>query len=141
MKKMTPLILTILMLSSFSYAKPGEGRRGGMMKALKQLNLSDAQKEKLKAARAESKGKKDRSEKKQVRELHQKMKELFASNAPQSELKAVHEKINSFRKQRDEQRFQKLMAVREILTLEQRKKFQEIMDEKRMKRRDRRKND
>jgi Spy/CpxP family protein refolding chaperone len=136
MKLLMPMILTaVLCLPTLSMAKPKDGKGGGFEKALKQLELSDAQKKQLKEMRAAHKENKF-SQGKELKKLREQMKTQFVSDAPEAELKAIHTKIKSLRDLKAETRFSKLLAIRKILTVEQRKKFQELqMKPKKAKRR------
>lgn len=96
-----------------------------MKKIMAQLNLSEEQKTQLKEMRKENK-KMPKANGKSMKEAREKMKEKFASNAPESELRALHEEISKLKAEKADKRFNRLMKMRNILTLEQRAKFQEL---------------
>ncbi len=133
MKKLMPLVLAMTFLVP-TITLAGKGKGGGegkeMARALKQLNLSEEQKKKLKEMRKANKEKKFESQG-ELKKLREEMKTKFASDAPESELKAIHAKIKSLRDQKAEARFQKMLTIRSVLTVEQRKKFQELQMGKR----------
>jgi Spy/CpxP family protein refolding chaperone len=63
------------------------------------------------------------------------MKGAFKSNANESKLRSIHSKIQSYRNQMSDLRFEKLLKVRSILTAEQRAKFDELKAQMKEKRR------
>ena len=66
------------------------------------------------------------TEKDKLKELREEMKTKFASDATEAELQATHAKIKELRDKKAESRFKKLLSIRKVLTVEQRKKFQEL---------------
>lgn len=114
------------------FAKSKEAPRAmGMMKVLQQLDLTAEQKEKLKELRKNRKdGGHGKENVEEVRKLRQELKEKFASNASDSELRKINDKMKSLRSSKTDLRFERMMEVRAILTVEQRKKFQDLMEGK-----------
>lgn len=131
---MKKLLLVALLVSSLniiagddsdSHEKRGFRGKGHMMKLMKELNLSDEQKEQMKALRGDSKN--NRKEKrKEIKELKAKLDSLFITDAKDSELIAIHKKIMAIKAEQGESRFEGLLKKRAILTVEQRKKFIEL---------------
>lgn len=134
MNKLLTFFLVGLLFSTFSisdtYAKRGGGK--GMGKILKQLDLSDEQKEKLKAHRETNQGNKEL--RKQVKELREKMKASFDSNASDTELRRVHSELKSIRSQIADKRFEKMLFIRSILTTDQWRKLQAMKEQRKGKR-------
>ncbi len=137
MKKIMTIILFTTFITPFAFAGKGMGK-GGFMKILKQLELTDEQKSKLKEIRKAHKEDKG-SGKEEIIKLRESMKEKFVSNASEAELRTIHNQMKSFRSERNEKRFSKLMKIRNVLTPEQRKKFQELRMENRGNRGNRKK--
>ena len=131
------ILVTIMAFSPLALAKrDGQKGKHGEMKVLKQLDLSDEQKEKIKALRE---GKKDKM--KSLREKAKSDREAFQaameSDSSKSQLKSLRSKmIKSKQAVRDHQ-FNSMLEVREVLNPEQRKKFRELKSEMRGKRRGR----
>lgn len=138
MKSFAVLFLAVAFMAPNVWAESkekgsrGEGR-GGFGKILKQLELTDDQKEALKASRkahkAENKDSKTNS-REELKGLRNELKAKFASDASESELRSLHTKIKTLRSAKAEKRFGKMMNIRKILTVEQRKKFQELQGQR-----------
>lgn len=138
MKLFLVLLLSTAGLQSFAERSGGEGRMG--MKMLKELNLTDDQKEKIKAIRQKHKGDKGEREHygKKIKELKKQMKEKLGSSASSDEIKALRSEIKALKekkKARRAKKFDKMLEIREVLTVEQRKKFQELRQQRKKKRR------
>ena len=115
--------------SSEAFARDGKRKGGGMGKILKQLDLSEDQKEQLKTIRKDNK-KMGKADKGKIKELWGQMKSKFGSDASESEVRALHEQIKNLKMEKMEKRFSRIMKIRTILTVEQRKKFQSLRDER-----------
>lgn len=123
---MMPLILLLGVFLNPIASMAREGKdHGGMKEIMKQLDLTDEQKEKLKSLREENK-KMEKGDKGEIKELWKQMEEKFGTSASESELRTLHDKMKSLRTQKADNRFNRLMKIRNILTVEQRKKFQEL---------------
>ncbi len=101
----------------------GKGRRGG--KFLEQLDLTDAQKAEIETIRQEARENRQ-GRREEMRAARDKMRELYASDASQDELRAQHQETKQLRQTFGEQRFETKLKIREVLTLEQRKKLVEL---------------
>lgn len=130
MSKLPVFVLLSLFLINpqTSFAKK-EGK-GHMKEILSQLNLSDEQKEQLKAARKENK-KLGKGQKEEIKKLWQQMKDKFGTAASESEMRSLHNKLMSLKSEKREKRFNRIMKIRNILNVEQRKKFQQLRMAKR----------
>lgn len=125
-------LATSLSMAPFQYAAAGddasyemsEGKKhkNGLMKKIKELDLSDEQKEKFKAIKERKKASK--AEKKANRQKIKAMKEQlqaeFKGTKSSSELRALHKEIKTLHTRLQEERFNMILEVREILTPEQR---------------------
>ncbi|MBL7665845.1 MAG: Spy/CpxP family protein refolding chaperone, partial [Bacteriovoracaceae bacterium] len=109
----------------------GKGRGGHFKEMFEKLNLSAEQKTQLENLRKGDKDKEGmKAKRQQKKELRKKMDEAFAGNASKEELTKLHTEMQSLRTEADNARFQRILSIREILTPEQRKKFQELKAEK-----------
>ncbi len=95
----------------------------------RELNLTSEQSEKIREIHEEAK--------EDLKDLHQKLKEereemrsLLASNANTNRLRQQHEKIQVLKERFDDQRFETMLDVREILTPDQRSQMSELMLER-----------
>lgn len=132
MKSLRNLTLSLvlpLMFAVPSFAKPGRGQgkdHGGHFgKVCQELNLSPEQKEKLKTIRAAH-----RETIKPLREKKmaavKKLREGFKSGATADSLRATHKELGALHTQMSDARFENALAIREILSPEQRVKFDSI---------------
>ena len=107
MKSFLMLIsLTFLMSAPSSFAR-SEGGKKGMGKILKQLDLTPKQRTQLKEARGEGKSG-DKEKKEEMKELRKQMKAKFVSDAPESELRTLHEKMSELKGKKHTEKFNKL---------------------------------
>lgn len=134
MKKLALMMMVTLFALNTAYAKSErKGKGKGFGKIFKELGLSDEQKEKIKSFRLEGKKSKanHKESKEKIKALREKMKASFASSASESELKALHTELTGLRSQQNNERFEKMLKIRSVLTPEQRVKFQELKGNKR----------
>jgi Spy/CpxP family protein refolding chaperone len=111
----------------------GKGHKKDHKKIFKQLELTKEQKVQLKTMRKNSKGqmKSLRTEKKKVRK---ELKQAMRSNTPDTKLRSLHNEITRLQNKIKDQRFEKMLAIRKILTPEQREKFFDLKSKMRKKR-------
>ncbi len=124
MKNFTVLIAILLglsLISQPSLAKPGKGHFKRMMK---KLELTAEQKEKMKELRKNNPDMK--AKRAEMREVRKKFKEALGSDASKVELTKLHNELQSKKTEIAKIRFEKMLSIREILTPEQRKLFQEM---------------
>lgn len=139
MNKLMISSFLMLLLTSHAYAFGGGKQKGqhgerGFAKILKQLDLSDDQKQKLKEFRKEKK--EDRkSHKGDMKAMHEKMKQAFISGKSEAELKTLHNEIKAQKIEKMDKRFEHMMKIRSVLTQEQRAKFFELQHSMRGKHR------
>ncbi len=100
-----------------------------------QLDLSDAQKAEIENIRQEGENGSSRHE--EAKAAREKMRELFASDASSDELRAQHRANQELRQAAHDERFERKLKIREVLTLEQRRKLAELKSEQRGQRRGR----
>ena len=105
----------------------GKGRRGpGVQRLMKQLDLTEAQQEKMKALRLET-AKKGAQIQADLKVATLELRNLMSQDAPSaSDVKARLQAVNQARGQMMENRVTMQLAVKKILTPDQRKKMKEL---------------
>ena len=136
-KKIGILLLSLFLITEVGAFGRGEKGHGGMRKILKQLELTEEQKVKLKNHRESHKDNKKELRGK-MKDARQRMKSAFTSNSSDSELRSLHSEIKALKSQIADTRFEKMLFIRSVLTTEQRVKFQELKEEKRKNRKGKR---
>lgn len=141
MKRLIPLFLLagLTLMPTALEAKPPlkygferlEARKGRL---IEELNLSFAQQQQLEAIR-QQRQLEMQSLKQRVRDLRQEMEQLMASNASQDQLRSKFQQVQALKNQIAEARFEQMLAMREVLTPEQRAKFNELMLQRRFPKR------
>lgn len=107
----------------------GEKRQGKMMKEMQQLDLSEDQKKKMKALHETH-----RTEMKASRESAKTARDDFSAamqsgDKSDADLNVLHEKMIESKAAQMRQKFQHMLQVRQILTVEQRTKFRGMMQD------------
>ena len=106
--------------------RPG-GKEGGMFD---KLNLSADQKQKMQAVRDRYKD--QVSQRMQaVRQARQELETMMAGTATASEMREKHRQIIGLRQQLEEVQFESTLAMREVLTPEQRSQLAQMMQQRR----------
>jgi periplasmic protein CpxP/Spy len=112
--------------------EPPEGGRGYGSKQrkdfMKDLNLSSEQQTKIKAIRDQNK-QDTQGLREQLKTLHQQMKSLGV-NSTDDQLRQQHEQVKNLRQQLEDKRFEEMLAIRKVLTPEQRAKLAQKMPRK-----------
>lgn len=117
--------------------KSGEFRGNRHDRILRQLDLSDEQKKKLADLR-EANREKSKEARAEMRKKREALEKALDSDASSDELRRLHQDLQKTRIKLGDLRFDQVLAVREVLTAEQRKKFKDLKAEKREKKRHRR---
>jgi Spy/CpxP family protein refolding chaperone len=95
-----------------------------------QLNLSEQQKQKLQAIRSQYKD--QLSQRKQaVRQATRQLRDLIAGNASVEEIRAQHQQVQGLRQQLENVSFESMLATREVMTLDQRQQYAQLMEQRR----------
>jgi Spy/CpxP family protein refolding chaperone len=103
---------------------------GGKLRWMNKLNLSEEQKQKLQAIRAQYK--EQISQRKQaVRQVTQQLRDLMVSNASAEEIRAKHQQVQQLRQQLEEVSFESMLATREVMRLDQRRQYAQLMEQRR----------
>lgn len=129
----------------FSYQTLAQNSAGqmyqnhGKLKLMEQLNLSQEQKQKLKDIHSQYKD--TISQRKQVvRQATKELREMMAGNATANEIRTKHRQVQELRQQLEESTFDSMLAMREVLTSEQRQRFAQLMEQRQQNPRNRRVN-
>lgn len=113
--------------------KPGMGRMGEpgerLLRMADELGLSDAQRNQIQTIFAEAKTANEPLWQ-QMQAAREQMQTLMSSGASQAELQAQHGQMQALRQQMSDRHFSTMMAVREVLTPEQRTQLQEMHSER-----------
>ncbi|MCT7955006.1 Spy/CpxP family protein refolding chaperone [Laspinema palackyanum] len=120
---------------------PGRGsERGGEWAGkegwLEQLNLTEQQQQEIQAIR-------DRYEtqmqatRDQMRQNMERMGQMMGGNTSDNELRNQHNQILQARQQMGQMQFEQMLAIRNVLTPEQRQQFAQLMQERRQNRENR----
>ena len=93
--------------------------------SFQKLDLSDEQKNSLKELRSGDK-ETHKALREKAKAARKKMAEAFKNDASESILRSSYSDLKSIRSQLADSRFEKKLAIRKILTTEQRKKFNKM---------------
>ena len=118
--------------------RPGHGGRGDRAdRLMEELDLTDEQITQIRAIRE---GARDqmRTLHDNLRAEHEVMHSLMAGDATEVDLRAQHEKVQTLHREAANQRFETMLATREILTPEQRAELAELVEQRRTERREQR---
>ena len=104
-----------------------KGDRGQKMgKLLQQLDLTSEQSQQIETiqeqSRSDAQGLKER-----LQTQHQEMRSLMASDADIEQIREKHQETQELHQQLSGNRFETMLQIREVLTLEQRSKMAELM--------------
>ncbi|MBD2178318.1 Spy/CpxP family protein refolding chaperone [Pseudanabaena sp. FACHB-1998] len=104
-------------------------------KMLKQLNLTPEQLKKLKEVRDRDQGKM-RELAQQSRQANKELRDLMAGNESNDALRTKHNQVLTLQQELQKQHFERMLAMREILTPQQRSQLNEMMSKNRNRMRD-----
>jgi len=126
--KLSSLLLVVFLLlptAGFARGRGGDGEQ----RILKQLDLTKEQKEQLSKMRESSKEefKRLRTERKQIRN---ELKEAFMNDKSDSELTAIHKKMQDLQTKMGDLRFNKVLKIHNLLTKDQRAKFYQLKEQR-----------
>ncbi len=127
MSRISKVFITVMIMSLSLNAMSAGKERGKHRKMgiMKELDLSAEQRKELKEFRKSSKESK-KTTRAEIKSLREQMKKSFQSNASESSLKSMHEKLKTLRSNMADFRFNKMLKIRSILTPDQRAKFYEL---------------
>lgn len=109
---------------------------GNEDRLFEQLNLTQAQKQQIQAIRNQYKGQLTQS-RQAVRQAQEELKTLMTGTASANQIREKHRQVLTLRQKLEELQFESMLAMREVLTPEQRKQFGQMMQQRRDNFRDR----
>jgi|UPI000382BBB3 Spy/CpxP family protein refolding chaperone len=126
---------SVIAQNSTNSARPLPSPRGWF----KDLNLTPNQIQQIQAIRKQSRGK--IAQKRQaLRQAQQQLQALLASTASKQQVQDKYNQVRTLRQELADAQFENTLAIREILTPEQRQKFAEYMYKQQQNSRPRRQN-
>jgi periplasmic protein CpxP/Spy len=103
------------------------GKKGeGMQRVLQQLDLTPEQLQQIEVIQEKSKNQ-SQALHQQMQTQHDEMRSLLASDATPEQLQQQHQQAQDIHQQLDDNRFETMLQIREILTPEQRTQMAELM--------------
>jgi periplasmic protein CpxP/Spy len=103
---------------------------GGVGKLVKELNLTPVQIQRLQELRVASKSK-TKERRQALRVAKQELAQLIQGNASTDEIRQKRKQVQALQKDLADDRFESTLAIREILTPEQRMKLHQLMEQRR----------
>jgi periplasmic protein CpxP/Spy len=103
---------------------------GGVGKLVKELNLTPTQIQRLQKLRAAS-GSKTKARRQSLRVAKYELAQLIQGNASTDEIRQKRQQVQVLQKDLADDRFESTLAIREILTPEQRMKLYQLMEQRR----------
>ena len=115
----------------WSHQNKHAGKRGmrGIARLVQQLDLTSEQSEQIETIREQSKTE-NQALFEQLQTNRQQMQSLLTSNADPEQLRNNHQQGQNLRQELDDNRFETLLEVREILTPEQRTQMAELIEQR-----------
>jgi periplasmic protein CpxP/Spy len=107
---------------------------GGVGNLVKELNLSPDQIQRLQQLRTNSQGK-TKERRQALRAAKQELTQLLQGNASSDQIRQKRQQVQSLQREVADSNFENTLAIREILTPEQRVKLQQLMQQRRQNRR------
>ncbi len=112
------------------YGRHNRGRDGDSGdRWLQELNLTLEQSERIKAIKEQS-WENMSSLKEQMGAAREEMRSLMAGTGTPQQLRQQHQQIQGLRNQLSNQRFETILAIREVLTPQQRNKMAELIEQR-----------
>ncbi|MFZ4665978.1 MAG: Spy/CpxP family protein refolding chaperone [Prochlorotrichaceae cyanobacterium] len=96
---------------------------------LGELNLSTEQMQRIKAIHEQYKPQ-FQANRESMRSAHDEFRQLMAGNAPVNQLRQKHQQLQTMQQQSGDLRFESMLAIREVLTPEQRQQAATLMEER-----------
>ena len=97
-----------------------------------ELKLNPEQNQKLQSIHLQYKDQISQRQK-ALHQATQELRQLMAGTANPDQIRAKHEQVEQMRQQLEELRFESMLAMREVLTLDQRSRFAQLMQQRREK--------
>jgi periplasmic protein CpxP/Spy len=106
---------------------------GGVGNLVKELNLSPEQIQRLQKLRADAKGK-TKERRQALRTARQELNQLLQGNASSDQIRQKRQQVQTLQREVGDANFENTLAIREILTPEQRVKWQQLIQQRRQNR-------
>jgi periplasmic protein CpxP/Spy len=106
---------------------------GGMGNLVKELNLSPDQIQRLQQLRKNSQGK-TKERRQALRTARQELNQLLQGNASSDQIRQKRQQVQILQREVADTNFENTLAIREILTPEQRVKWQQLIQQRRQNR-------
>jgi periplasmic protein CpxP/Spy len=106
---------------------------GGVGNLVKELNLSPDQIQRLQQVRQNSQGK-TKERRQALRTAKQELTQLLQGSASSDQIRQKRQQVQSLQKEVADSNFENTLAIREILTPEQRVKLQQLLQQRRQSR-------
>jgi periplasmic protein CpxP/Spy len=106
---------------------------GGVGNLVKELNLSPDQIQRLQQVRKNSQGK-TKERRQALRTAKQELTQLLQGNASSDQIRQKRQQVQSLQQEVADSNFENTLAIREILTPEQRVKLQQLLQQRRQNR-------
>lgn len=106
------------------------GHQQGKMQLLKELDLTSEQQQRLQAIRLQYHNEISQRQQ-ELGQSAQDLGELMAGTASIDQIRTQHEEVQTISHQLEELRFESLLAMREVLTPQQRQRFATLMQQRR----------
>ncbi|MBP0021606.1 MAG: Spy/CpxP family protein refolding chaperone [Cyanobacteria bacterium SBLK] len=107
--------------------RPGRGQRGEQLAEM--LDLTEDQQQEIQEIR-QSYRSQIQQNRQTVQTIRQEISDLFATNASAEQLRDKQRELNQIQMEINTLNFESMLEVREILTLEQREKFSEVLEQR-----------
>jgi Spy/CpxP family protein refolding chaperone len=114
----------------FAQAEPERPEKGPGMGWLKELNLSAGQMQQIRAVREKYRDR-IRASKQSERQAQQELRRLMGGDASKEQVQEKYRQVKTLREQVADAQFESMLAMRDVLTVEQRQKFAERMKKQR----------
>ena len=112
-----------------SFESPQE-QNWGRQRLMQELDLTPEQQQNLQAIRAQYKDQINQRQQ-DLRQASQELRSLMISDADTNQIRAKHQQVQQLRQQLEELNFESMLAMREVLTPEQRREFGQLMEQRR----------
>jgi Spy/CpxP family protein refolding chaperone len=106
--------------------RPQRGERGDRQNWMDKLNLTQEQRTKIEAIHAKYKDQIDQNQQ-AMRQGQEEMRELMMGDASADTIRQKHQALEPIMQKTGQLRFESMLEIREVLTLEQRRQFGEKM--------------
>ncbi len=108
---------------------PGQGGPG-QMRLMEELNLTAEQQQRMQGIRSKYEGNISQRQQ-ELRQAAEQLSQLMAGNASTPQIRAQHDRVQDLSQQLGDLRFESMLEMRDVLTVEQRNRFAQLMEQRR----------